>query len=229
VAKTIIVAGYGTGISKAVAEKFGAEGFSVALVARNAERLAAGVKELEGKGIKAAFFTADLGEPSAVREVVRKVRSALGPITVLQWNAYDSGAGDLLVADAFAVRRVLDVAVGGLLAAVQEALPDLRGQKEAAILVTNGGLAYSDPNVDAAGVQWNAMGLSMANAAKHKLIGLLVQKLKPDNVYVGEVMVVGSIKGTAWDNGQATIAGSTVADKFWDLYSARTETTVQLK
>jgi NAD(P)-dependent dehydrogenase (short-subunit alcohol dehydrogenase family) len=228
VSKTIIIAGYGTGISKAVAEKFGAEGFALALVARNADRLAKGVTELQGKGIKAAAFTTDLGEPTAVREMVRKVRSAMGPITVLQWTAYDGGAGDLLAADAGAVRRVLDVAVTGLLAAVQEALPDLRASKDAAVLVTNGGLGYFDPQVDAVGVQWNAMGLSVANAAKHKLVGLLVQKLEPDNIYVGEVMVLGSVKGTAFDNGQATIAAATIADKFWDLYSARTETTAKL-
>ena len=40
-AKTIIVAGYGIG------EQFASEGFAVALVARNAEKLAQGVKELE--------------------------------------------------------------------------------------------------------------------------------------------------------------------------------------
>ena len=34
--KTIVVVGFGPGISTAVAEKFGAGGFSVALVARNA-------------------------------------------------------------------------------------------------------------------------------------------------------------------------------------------------
>ena len=33
--KTIVIVGFGTGISTAVAEKFGAEGFSVAIVARN--------------------------------------------------------------------------------------------------------------------------------------------------------------------------------------------------
>jgi short-subunit dehydrogenase len=228
VAKTIIVAGYGTGVSKAVAEKFGAEGFSVALVARNADRLAKGVTELQGKGIKAAAFTADLGEPTAVREMVRKVRAALGAITVVQWTAYDGGAGDLLAADAGAVRHVLDVAVTGLLAAVQEALPDLRAEKNAAVLVTNGGLGYFDPSVDAMAVQWNAMGLSVANSAKHKLVALLAQKLKPENIYVGEVMILGAIKGTAFDNGQATIAASTVAEKFWDLYSARAETTAKL-
>ena len=40
--KTILVCGFGAGISNAVAEKFGAEGFSVGLVARNRERLAEG-------------------------------------------------------------------------------------------------------------------------------------------------------------------------------------------
>jgi NADP-dependent 3-hydroxy acid dehydrogenase YdfG len=46
-AKTIVVVGFGPGISTAVAEKFGSSGFAVALVARNEERLAAGVKALK--------------------------------------------------------------------------------------------------------------------------------------------------------------------------------------
>jgi NAD(P)-dependent dehydrogenase (short-subunit alcohol dehydrogenase family) len=82
--KTILVAGYGPGISAAVAERFGAQGFQVALVARNAERLAAGVKSLEAKGVKAAAFPANLGDPTSVRAMVDKVRSTLGPVTVLE-------------------------------------------------------------------------------------------------------------------------------------------------
>jgi NAD(P)-dependent dehydrogenase (short-subunit alcohol dehydrogenase family) len=226
--KTIIVAGYGPGISKAVAQKFGAEGFAVALVARRADKLAAGVKALEGAGVKAAAFPANLGDPAAAREVVKKVRAALGPITVLQWTAYDGGAGDLTTADAAAIRGVLDVGITGFLAAVQEALPDLRKERDAAVLVTNGGLGYFDPKVDAVGVQWNAMGLSVANAAKHKLVALLSVKLAPDKVYVGEVMVLGSIKGSAFDSGQATIEAATVAGRFWDLYKARSAVTADV-
>ena len=90
-AKTIIVAGYGPGISIAVAEKFGAEGFQVALVGRNADKLDAGVKALEAKGVKAAAFTADLGDPAAIRGMVEKVRGALGAISVLEWTAYSPG------------------------------------------------------------------------------------------------------------------------------------------
>ena len=37
------------------------------------------------------------------------------------------------------------------------------------------------------------------------LYGLLSAKLATDKIYVGEAMVLGSIKGTAFDSGQATI------------------------
>lgn len=227
-AKTIIVGGFGPGISAAVAEKFGAEGFSVALVARNTERLAAGVKALEAKGVKAAAFPTDLGDTAAVRALIGKVRTALGPITALHWNAYAADAGDLLTADTAALHRAFDVAVSGLLAAVQEALPDLKKEKGSAVLVTNGGFGLFDPKVDAYAVQANAMGLALANSAKHKLVGLLSEKLKSDGIYVGEVMVLGTVKGTPWDSGHATLEASAVANKFWELFQARTEIWAQI-
>jgi NADP-dependent 3-hydroxy acid dehydrogenase YdfG len=227
--KTIVVVGYGPGISKAVAEKFGAKGFAVALVARSADKLAAGVKELEAKGIKAAAVQANVGDPSGARDAIKNARAALGPVTVLQWTAYDGGAGDLTSADSAAIRGVLDVGITGLLAAVQESLPDLRKQENAAILVTNGGLGYFDPQVDDAAVAWNAMGLAVANSAKHKLVGLLSKKLAADKIYVGEAMVLNTVKGTAFDSGQASIDAATVADKFWELYQARGEVTGQVQ
>jgi short-subunit dehydrogenase len=211
-----------------MAEKFGAEGFVVALVARSADKLAQGVKSLAAKGIKAAGFPADLGDPEAVRALVAKVRAELGPVTVVHWNAYAGDAGDLLVAKPEELRRAFDVAVTGLLTAVQASLPDMKAQKDAAVLVTNGGFGLVDPKVDAFGVQANAMGLSVANAAKHKMVGLLAHKLKGDGIYVGEVMVLGIIKGTAWDRGEATLEASTVANKFWELYQAKTEIRARL-
>ena len=220
--KTIVVCGYGPGISTAVAERFGAEGFQVALVARRPESLATGVAALEAKGVRAAAFPANLTDPDAVRGVIGKVRETLGSITVLQWTAYDGGAGDMLTADEAAVRAALDIAVTSLLAAVKAALPDLRQAKDAAVLVTNGGLGMFDPAMDAAAAG-GAMGLGVANAAKHKLVGVLAQKLKPENVFVGEVMVFGLVKGTAFDGGSATIDARTVAERFWDLYRSRTD------
>jgi NAD(P)-dependent dehydrogenase (short-subunit alcohol dehydrogenase family) len=226
--KTIIICGYGPGISRAVAEKFGAAGFQLGLVSRTADKLAAAVSALGAKGISASAFTADLSDPMSVREVVTKVRAALGPITVVVWTAANGGAGDLTTTDAAAIRGVLDVAVTCLLAALQEALPDLRREKDAAVLVTNGALGHFDPKADALGVQRNAMGLSVANAAKHKLVGLLAVKLKPENVYVGEVIILGTVKGSASDNGRATVDSAAAAGKLWDLYQARAAVTAEI-
>lgn len=223
-AKTILVVGFGPGISTAVAEKFGSAGFSVALVARNEERLAEGVKALKAKGIEAAAFPGDAGDPAAVRAIVGKARAALGPITVIQWSAYGGAeAGDLVTTDAAAVRGVFDVAVVGILAAVQEALPDLKAAKDGALLVTNGAFGEINPQIDAFAASSSFMGLALANAAKHKLVGLLAQRLKSDGVYVGEVMVAGTVKGSAWDKGDANLDPRTIADKFWELYQGRDE------
>jgi NAD(P)-dependent dehydrogenase (short-subunit alcohol dehydrogenase family) len=228
-AKTILVCGFGPGISTGIAEKFGAEGFQVALVARNAERLDAGVKALAAKGVTAAGFTSDLGDPSAAPALLERVRASLGPVSVIQWSAYSGGAGDLLTADTAAIRSVLDVAVTGLIAIVQAALPDLKKGDKPAILVTNGGFGLLDPNLDAMGVQYGAMGLSLASAAKDKLVGLLSKRLESDGIYVGQVRVMGMIKGTPFDQGgTATLEGRTVAERFWALYQARTDVRAEI-
>lgn len=221
--KTIVVVGFGPGVSTAVAEKFGAEGFSVALVARTRDRLEAGVQALKGKGIVAAAYPADASDPATIREAIQTARAELGPVTVIHWNAYGGGdAGDLLAADPPTVRGAFDVAIVGLLAAVQEALPDLKSTTEGAVLITNGAFGELGPQMDAYAVSQKAMGLALANAAKHKLAGLLAARLKGDGVYVGEVMIAGVVKGTAWaaDGG---IESATIANKFWDLYQARGE------
>lgn len=224
--KTIVVCGFGPGIATAVAEKFGSQGYAVALVARNAERLAAGVKALEAKGVKAAAFQADLGSPAAVKALIPQVREKLGAITVLHWNGYSLSGGDVLTADVAALQSVFDVAITGLVTAVQESLADLK-QAKGAVLVTNGGLLFDDPAINDMAGKRNVMGLAIGNAAKHKLVGLLASKLKADGVYVGEVIVTGTIKGSAFDSGNGNLESATVAQKFWDLLTNRSETSTK--
>lgn len=222
--KTIVVVGFGPGISSAVAEKFGSSGFSVALVARSEGKLAKGVEELKAKHIEAAAFPADASDPASIRSAIAKARATLGPISVIHWNAYGGAeAGDLVTADASAAKAVFDVAIVGLLGAVQEALPDLKATNSGAVLITNGAFGDIDPNVDKFAVSSKNMGLALANAAKHKLVGLLAERLKGEGVYVGEVVVAGTIKGTAWDQGSATLEPRAVANKFWELYKARSD------
>jgi NADP-dependent 3-hydroxy acid dehydrogenase YdfG len=225
-AKTILIAGYGPGISNAVAEKFGAEGYQIALIGRTQAKLDAGVKALGEKNIKAEAFVADLGDVATVKSTVGKVREKLGPISIIQWSAYTQGAGDLLAASSEETGKVLGMATTSLLAAVQAAHEDLKANK-GAVLVTNGGFLYSEPRVDAMLVQWKAAGVGIANAAKHKIVGILNQQLAADGVYVAEVVVNGMVKGTAWDDGKnATLDPKDIAAKFWEILQSRKEWTV---
>lgn len=219
---TIVVVGFGPGVSTAVAKRFGKQGFSVALLARNAERLEAGVAMLKAQGVTAATFVADAADPDTVAGALGGARAELGPIQVILWNAFGGfEAGDLLAVPPTAAGKVFDVAVVGLLGAVHAALPDLSAT-QGAVLVTNGAFADISPQTDSAAVSMNSMGVALANAAKHKLVGLLSQRLKAEGVYVGEVMIAGSVQGTAWATATA-IDPAVIAAKFWELFQARSD------
>lgn len=218
--KTIVICGYGSGISDAVANKFGAEGFQIALVARDQSKLGKAQAALEARGIRAAAFPTDLSDLGATRGLLQRVKAQLGPVTAIHWNAYGNDAGDVLAAGAASLHTMFDLAVTSLVVVVQEALADLKAAK-GALLITNGGLGLFDPQIDAMAVQWNSMGLAIANSAKHKLVGLLTEKLRADEITVGEVVVLGLVKGTLWDTGNATIDPATIAGKFWEIYAGR--------
>ena len=226
--KSIIIIGYGPGVATGVAERFGAAGFSVAIVARNAERLATAVAALKDKGIKAASFIADAGDGAAVRAAIKAARAAFGPLTVVHWNAVaGTDIGDVLAVEPEVVMGMFNSTVLGLLSAVQEVLPDLKSNPESALLVTNGITGETNDFLDAFAAHRNVMGLALANATKSKLVGLIAQKLKADGIYVGQVMIAGLIKGSRPDI-PGGIETSAVADKFWEIYQAREEVRVKI-
>jgi short-subunit dehydrogenase len=226
--RTIVVCGHGPGISDAVARRFGREGFAVAIVARSEERLKAAAEALSGAGITAKAFPCNLGDPKAVRSLVPEVRAALGPIAVLHWNATAGGAGDLTTAPVEELHTSFDVAVTGLVVGVQAALPDLKKER-GSVLITGGALSLYEPKADALAVTWRTMGLAIAKAAQHKAAGVLHQKLAGEGVYVGEVVVMETVKGSAYDKGQSTLEASAVAEKFWELHQRRAEASVGIR
>lgn len=222
--KTILVVGFGPGISTAVAETFGAQGFRVGLIGRSEDKLAAGARALREKGIEAEAFVGDAGDPTSIRSAIAKARAAFGGLTVIHWNAA-AGAppGDLMTIDPESLAGAFRVGTVGLLSAVQEALPDLKAAERGALLITNGALGDIDPQIDAMALRINAVGGALANATKRKFVGLLAARLKDEGVYVGEVVVAAVVKGTASDRGNATLEPANVAKKFWELYEARSE------
>ena len=128
-----------------------------------------------------------------------------------------------MTADPAVVGRVFDVAVVGLLAAVQEALPDLKAAGDGAVLVTNGAFGELNPQIDAVRDHAECHGPRARQRGQAQAGRPAERATEGDGVYVGEVMVAGMVKGTPSDRGGPTIDPAAIAGQFWALYQARGE------
>ncbi|MFF3057716.1 SDR family NAD(P)-dependent oxidoreductase [Streptomyces sp. NPDC057909] len=80
---TALVTGATSGIGRAVAERLAADGMSVVVTGRNAERGAETVNEITAAGGEARFIQADLADPAGIDRLAAEV----GEIDVLVNNA----------------------------------------------------------------------------------------------------------------------------------------------
>lgn len=85
--KTAIVTGASRGIGKAIAVRLGASGVKVACVARNAEKLAETVAEIEAAGGTAEAIPCDVADSDAVTQLVEGVAERLGGVDIMVNNA----------------------------------------------------------------------------------------------------------------------------------------------
>jgi NAD(P)-dependent dehydrogenase (short-subunit alcohol dehydrogenase family) len=85
-----LVTGSTSGIGKAIATAFAAEGARVVVTGRNAERGAATVAAITGAGGDAAFHAADLSDKAACAQLVSATVERFGGVTVLVNNAVGS-------------------------------------------------------------------------------------------------------------------------------------------
>lgn len=217
--KTILICGYGPGISHAVARRFGKAGHPVALIARNAQRLSDAVTELIAEGIQVRAFPADLSDVKAIRRTVMDVHEMLGPIGILHWNVFLDIEGDLLSTPPTDLSKSVDLRVVSYITAVQACMDDLVASK-GTVLVTSGVMALDDPKIDAFAVDYAAIAISVA--AQRKTTHILSHTLAPHDIHVGEVIVNGFVEGTPGGQGKSdTVAPTDVAEQFWELHIAR--------
>src|SRR5262249_51477022 len=83
-----LVTGGGRGIGQGVALRLAKEGWAVAVTARSADQLQDTVRQSQSRMIA---VPADVSEPESVKDMVRQVEEALGPITLLVNNAGTAG------------------------------------------------------------------------------------------------------------------------------------------
>ena len=85
-----LVTGSTSGIGKAIATAFAAEGARVVVTGRDPERGAAAVAAITGAGGEAAFYAADLSDEAACAQLVTATAERFGGLTVLVNNAVGS-------------------------------------------------------------------------------------------------------------------------------------------
>jgi len=85
--KVVVVTGGSSGIGHATAVMLGRAGARVAIVARDKEKLADAVAEIEAEGGQAWSFSADLTELEACDKVIEEINTSLGEIDILVNNA----------------------------------------------------------------------------------------------------------------------------------------------
>lgn len=85
--QAILVTGGGTGLGRAMTERFAALGAKVAVLGRRPEPLQAVVEGVRARGGQAAWASADVRDAAAVDEAVAAIEAELGPLTGLVNNA----------------------------------------------------------------------------------------------------------------------------------------------
>ncbi|MFM5949748.1 MAG: SDR family NAD(P)-dependent oxidoreductase [Novosphingobium sp.] len=124
---TVLVTGAASGMGRATAEVFAAEGANVALTDLSAEAVEGIAAELRGKGLSAQGWALDVGDPAAIRAVVDQVATHFGGLDALVNNA---GISAFCPIDDDGYDLVWDRAVTVLLTAhqrlIRAALPHLR-------------------------------------------------------------------------------------------------------
>jgi NAD(P)-dependent dehydrogenase (short-subunit alcohol dehydrogenase family) len=85
--KVVVITGGATGIGKAMADKFGAEGAKVIICARRENRLQEAVEDLKAKGVDAYYKVCDVSNLEEVKAVADFAWDEFGHVDVLVNNA----------------------------------------------------------------------------------------------------------------------------------------------
>ena len=124
--KAALVTGASSGIGRATALALAAEGASVAVGARRADRLTDLVKEIDALSGHATAIDLDVTDEASCRAAVQRAVDDLGRLDVLVNNAGLMLLGTVTDADTEDWRRMIDTNVYGVLYMTHAALPHLR-------------------------------------------------------------------------------------------------------
>ncbi|WDV55061.1 SDR family NAD(P)-dependent oxidoreductase [Streptomyces coeruleorubidus] len=207
---TFALVGAGPGLGLATARRFGAAGHTVALIARNAEKLDGLTADLARDDIRARGFVADVLDVESLTAALYAAAADLGPIEILQYSpvpradfmkpVLDTSADDLDAPLAFSVK--------GPVTCVNAVLPGMRELGRGTLLFVNGSSA-ARPNTKVAGT-------SIAFAAESAYARMLHHALAPENIHAAQLIIPGAIRPDAEHNSPEVLAR-----RLYDIHQQR--------
>jgi len=179
--KTSLIVGAGDGLSASLARLLAQSGLSVALAARNPEKLSGLCAETG-----ASAFACDAQDRAQVARLFEDVEEKLGPPDVVIYNASARARGPLTTLDPDDVRRTLLVSAFGAFLVAQRAVPAMLDKASGAILFTGAsasvkGYAESAP-------------FAMGKFALRGLAQSMSRELSPKGIHVAHFVIDGQIR-----------------------------------
>ena len=159
--KVAVVTGAASGIGRAMADAFVAEGMKVVLADVDSEPLEQAASELRGRGADVFAVLADVREPAEVDRIGAAAMDVFGGLHVACNNAGVSGGGLTWEIDLETWRWILDVDLWGVIHGVRTFTP---------LIIRSGG-GHIVNTASMAGLSSNP-GMSPYNVAKHGVVTL---------------------------------------------------------
>ncbi len=175
------ITGVGPGNGLALARRFAAAGYRVALLARNEQRLQEHAAEIEG----ADAYPCDVGAADQVTKTFTAIESDLGPVDTLLYNAGAAVFGNIDRIDVDDFTSAWRTNALGLFHCARAVVPGMREAGGGNIVVT-GATASKKGGADFA-------GFAAAKAAQHSLAQSLARQLGPEGIHVAIAIIDGVI------------------------------------
>ncbi|CQR59097.1 SDR family NAD(P)-dependent oxidoreductase [Paenibacillus riograndensis] len=206
--KTIAIVGAGAGLGMSIAKKFGQNGFRVALISRNEEKLNQLVIELEQLGIEAAPFQADILNKEQIEVAFAAIKEKYGFIDVLEYSptpSINTVTPTLDVTEENALYQ-FQFNVLGALSSVRQVLPEMLDKQSGALLFTTGGAAiHPVPMMGNVGIAISGLRNYIFN---------LNSELADKGVYAGHLSI------GIWMQPNSGVQDK-IADIWYDMYTKR--------
>jgi NADP-dependent 3-hydroxy acid dehydrogenase YdfG len=211
---TIAIAGAGPGLGASIAKAFGRNGFQVALIARNQDKLNTLTAQLRAAGITAAAFAADVSDRHALTAALDNAAADFGGIDVLEYSPH-AGLTQVNPIDVTPdnLQPQIQQLLYGAITAAQAVLPGMLAAGSGTLLFTTGGGAINPypmlATVNAAQAAQRNWALNLHNVLGDK--GIHVANIAI-NVFVGANPPAPGIPHADPDD---------IARVYWDLHTRR--------